>query len=179
MDADVKYRGKVDLPFTEETYRGNIHSTIPASFAQYLRNGGGEALSEDLSDFEPSEIYQELKFENNGIVAEDCLMHDTDDDSYILMQGKSYHENIEEGIIQLINQAPTLRRRDNEIHDNLKGLYLVTGRLSGIEEPREDFDSAERAIREEIGWFGHKDLKADVYQIKHEEEEVLPMGFLN
>lgn len=182
MDPRVEEFDPMILEINEDTYKGDLHSSIPPAFAYKLRSSRSDdsyGVTGTLADFEPDRMIQEQDFHNNGIVAEDCLMYDSDRDSYILVQGKSHYGNKWKGVNQLANEAPTLRLRDREIYEKLEGLYLVAARPSGVKNPRTDFDKVERGIREEVGMGENARVAADVYEIVPEAWELSPMELLN
>lgn len=177
MKGRFRERDPIPLEITPETYKGTLHNSIGPSIAAGMRDETSFPSS-NYPDFNPDYVSDEKDFYNNGPITEDWLMYDEDADEHILFQGKSYYDKNDFGINQLVNEALTLRYRNEELYENIKGFFLVSARPSGITEPRTDFGQVEKGIREEIASGGSVRLVADVHEVFPECWEDTPMKVL-
>lgn len=169
----------IPLEITPDNYRGNLHASIGASLAHGM-NGKTSFAESDYPDFSPDRIKSETPIREGRATVEDWLMYDGNEDSYILVQGKSYGvDDVERGINQLHEFSTEFRMLQREVYNKLEDLLLVIARPSGVREPRTDFSQVERGIREEIMNGGKVRMIADAYSTEPLPDESLPFDNLH
>lgn len=146
----------IALYLNEDTYRGNIHNSTGPAIVHGLNGdidmapGDREQYEKVFGGLEPDHFISEGSYDEQGLIAEDFLMIDKDQERAVLLQSKSYGKDVEHEVEQIERYLSYLRGNDERLYSKVDGSYIVRARASGIEDPQFDFPQVEDGIGQEI-----------------------------